>query len=171
MTAAARALYAAGIRPHFRWREFAMLVVVAVALITGWASLSSFRAGQVGLGEASLLVTYLAFVFGIHLAFVITGRRMDQILFPTAAMLGGISLLLMQRLPQDLVEQSIAGRDLTLAPLQLVWIAAGFVILAALAIFVRSDGWLRRYKYTWAAVGIGLLLLVFLFGEVTGGRA
>ena len=46
---------------------------------------------------------------------------------------------------------------------------AGFLILAALAIFVRSDGWLRRYKYTWAALGIALLLLVFLFGEVTGG--
>jgi cell division protein FtsW len=50
-----------------------------------------------------------------------------------------------------------------------VWVTAGFLILATLAIFVRSDGWLRRYKYTWAAVGILLLLLVFLFGEVTGG--
>jgi len=169
MTAAARALYAVGIRPHFRWRELGLLVVVSAALVAGWASLSSFRAGELALGEAGLLVSYLALAFAIHVAFVITGRRMDQILFPTATMLAGISLLLMQRLPQDLVEQSIAGRDLTLAPLQLVWIASGFVILAALAIFVRSDGWLRRYKYTWAAAGIGLLLLVFLFGEVTGG--
>ena len=75
----------------------------------------------------------------------------------------------MQRLPQDLVVQSVGGKDLGLVALQLVWIIAGFLILAALAIFVRSDGWLRRYKYTWAAIGIGLLLLVFLFGEVTGG--
>jgi cell division protein FtsW len=34
---------------------------------------------------------------------------------------------------------------------------------------VRSDGWLRRYKYTWAATGIALLLLVFIFGSVVGG--
>ena len=34
---------------------------------------------------------------------------------------------------------------------------------------MRSDGWLRRYKYTWAAAGIFLLLLVFVFGDVTGG--
>ena len=169
MTAATRALYSFGIRPHFRWREFRLLVLVAITLAVGWTSLESFRNGQLELGEASLLVIYLAFVFAIHLAFVITGRRMDQVLFPTAALLGGISLLLMQRLPQDLVVQSVAGRDLGLAPLQLVWLIAGFLILAALAIFVRSDGWLRRYKYTWAAVGIGLLLLVFLFGEVTGG--
>ena len=31
--------------------------------------------------------------------------------------------------------------------------------------------WLRRYKYTWAAAGIGLLLLTFVFGtEVNGQR-
>jgi cell division protein FtsW (lipid II flippase) len=34
---------------------------------------------------------------------------------------------------------------------------------------VRSDGWLRRYKYTWAALGVALLLLVFVFGSVVGG--
>jgi cell division protein FtsW (lipid II flippase) len=164
-----RALYSVGIRPHFRWRELRLLVVVAAALLIGWASLESFRAGQLALGEASVILTYLGAVFVIHVAFVITGRRMDQILFPTAVLLAGISLLLMQRLPQDLVIQNIVGRDLGLAALQLVWVLVGFAILAVLAIFVRSDGWLRRYKYTWAAVGIGLLLLVFLFGEVTGG--
>ena len=37
-----------------------------------------------------------------------------------------------------------------------------FGVLATLAIFVRSDAWLRRYKYSWAALGIGLLLLVFV---------
>ena len=36
---------------------------------------------------------------------------------------------------------------------------------------VRQDGWLRYYRYTWAAAGIGLLLLVFLLGdEVNGAR-
>jgi cell division protein FtsW len=75
----------------------------------------------------------------------------------------------MNRLPQDLVVQSIAGRELPLGPLQLAWILLGFSLLAAIAIFVRSDGWLRRYKYTWAAAGIALLLLVFVFGDVVGG--
>jgi len=164
-----RALYGAGIRPHFRWREFRLLVVVAITLLIGWASLETFRTSQLALGEVGLLATYLGAAFVIHVAFVITGRRMDQILFPTAVLLAGISLLLMQRLPQDLVVQQVGGQELGLAPLQLVWVLVGFTILATLAIFVRSDGWLRRYKYTWAAVGIGLLLLVFLFGEVTGG--
>ena len=169
MTSMARALHNVGIRPSLRRRETALLALVALTLLVGWASLESHRSGQLQLGNAQLLVTYLGLSFVIHAWFVITGRRMDQVLFPTAVLLAGISLLLMQRLPQDLAVQSIAGNELTLASLQLVWIGLGFVILAALAILVRSDGWLRRYKYTWAAVGIGLLLLVFVLGEVTGG--
>jgi cell division protein FtsW (lipid II flippase) len=39
------------------------------------------------------------------------------------------------------------------------------------AIVVRSDSWLRLYKYTWAAAGVGLLLLTFAFGrEINGQR-
>ncbi|HYI21169.1 MAG TPA: FtsW/RodA/SpoVE family cell cycle protein [Candidatus Limnocylindrales bacterium] len=169
MIAMRRALFSVGIRPHLRWRELGLLTIVALTLVVGWASLQSFRSGQLEMGEASLLFTYLLAIFVIHTAFVITGRRMDEILFPTAAMLAGISLLLMERLPQDLVTQQILGRELGLADVQLAWTLLGFTVLAATAILVRSDGWLRRYKYTWAALGIGLLLLVFVFGEVTGG--
>jgi cell division protein FtsW (lipid II flippase) len=121
------------------------------------------------MGDATLLAIYLAALAIIHVAFVIAGRRLDEILFPAAALLAGISLLLMNRLPQDLVVQSVGGVELPLGPLQLVWILLGFTLLAAIAILVRSDGWLRRYKYTWAAAGIALLLLVFVFGSVVGG--
>jgi len=169
MTAATRALHRIGIRPRVRRRELGLLIVVSLALIVGWASYVSFRDGEFGLVDTTVLMTYLVAVFAIHALFVITGRRMDEILFPAAAMLGGISILMMQRLPQDLIVQSVAGRELGLGELQLVWMLIGFTLLAAAAIFVRSDGWLRRYKYTWAALGISLLLLVFLFGEVTGG--
>jgi cell division protein FtsW (lipid II flippase) len=145
------------------------LLVVGAALVVGWISLESFRSGQIGPGNISLLAVYLGALALIHVAFVVSGRRMDEILFPTAALLAGISLLLMNRLPQDLVVQSVAGTELPLGPLQLVWILLGFTLLAVSAVFVRSDGWLRRYKYTWAAAGIALLLLVFAFGSVVGG--
>ena len=158
-----------GIRPRPRWLELRLLVVAGVALVIGWLSLDFFRNGAIGPTDLSLLTTYLVALGLIHLAFVITGRRMDEILFPTAALLAGISLLLMNRLPQDLVVQSVAGIELPLGRLQLVWILLGFVLLGVTAVVVRSDGWLRRYKYTWAAAGIALLLLVFAFGSVVGG--
>jgi cell division protein FtsW (lipid II flippase) len=163
------ALARSGIRPRPRWRELQLLVVVALALVVGWVSLESFRTTVIGPGDMSPLTIYLGVLAVIHLAFVITGRRMDEILFPTAALLAGISLLLMNRLPQDLVVQSVAGMELPLGRLQLVWILLGFTLLGVTAVLVRSDGWLRRYKYTWAAAGIALLLLVFAFGSVVGG--
>ena len=169
MTAALRTLNRVGIRPHLRRRELTLLVVVGLALTVGWASYVSFRDGRLELADTGLLTTFLVALAVIHLLFVITGRRMDEILFPAAALLSGISLLMMQRLPQDLVVQSVGGTELGLGPLQLIWILLGLAVLAATAILVRSDGWLRRYKYTWAAAGIALLLLVFVFGEVTGG--
>ncbi|HSH22160.1 MAG TPA: FtsW/RodA/SpoVE family cell cycle protein, partial [Candidatus Caenarcaniphilales bacterium] len=169
MTVVTRALYRVGIRPHLRMRELSLLALVGLTLTSGWASLQSYRAGRLELGDMTLLTVYLGTLAVIHIAFVITGRRMDQVLLPAAAMLGGLSLLLMARLPQDLAAQSFAGRVLPLAPLQLLWIVLAFSLLAVIAIVVRSDGWLRRYKYTWAALGIGLLLLVFVFGEVTAG--
>ena len=169
MTAAARALNRFGIRPRLRRRELGLLILVSIALTVGWISYVSYRDSKLELADAGILTTYLVALFVIHALFVVSGRRMDEVLFPTAAMLAGISLLMMQRLPQDLVTQQVAGRDLGLGQLQLVWILFGFGLLAATALLVRSDGWLRRYKYTWAAAGIFLLLLVFIFGDVTGG--
>jgi cell division protein FtsW (lipid II flippase) len=169
MTAVVAGLNRIGIRPHLRKREFGLLAVVSVALIVGWMSYVSFRDGQLELTDTSMLTTYIAALFVIHFVFVMCGRRMDEILFPAAALLAGVSLIMMQRLPQDLVTQNVAGSELGLGQLQLVWVLLGLVVLGTIAVVVRSDGWLRRYKYTWAAVGIFLLLLVFVFGDVTGG--
>jgi peptidoglycan glycosyltransferase len=77
----------------------------------------------------------------------------------------------MERLPQDLVTQTFLGVELGLADVQLVWLVLAMTIATSIAVVVRSDAWLRRYKYTWAAVGVGLLLLTFVLGtEVNGSR-
>ena len=118
------------------------------------------------------LAIYLAVLVGVHLAQVLAGRRTDQVLLPTVGMLGGICLLLMERLPQDLVNQTFVGTTLRARP--------GPARVAAhrprrssttLAIVVRSDSWLRLYKYTWAAAGVGLLLLTFVLGVDVNGAA
>jgi peptidoglycan glycosyltransferase len=157
------------IRPRPRTREMALLLAVGVALFAGWASLRATAPRDAAVGDSAALLAYLALLGAIHLAFVLTGRRMDQILFPVVALLGGLSLLLMLRLPQDLVVQDFGGLSLGLGRLQLLWLALSFTLLAVLAIVVRSDGWLRYYKYTWAAAGIALLLLVFVLGDETNG--
>ena len=158
------------IRPRPRWLELRLLLLVAVAIAVGSISLNATVNGTFRLYDVQGIVIYVGALLLAHLAQVLAGRRTDQILLPTAAMLGGISLLLMERLPQDLVTQNFFGSTLTLAEVQLVWLLVAIAIATTLGIVVRSDAWLRRYKYTWAAAGVALLLLTFVFGTDVNGQ-
>ncbi|MEO8437619.1 MAG: FtsW/RodA/SpoVE family cell cycle protein [Chloroflexota bacterium] len=159
------------IRPRPRWLELKLLGLVAIALAVGSLSLGATVNGVFALYDPQGLAIYVAALFGAHAAHVVSGRRTDQVLLPTVAFLGGISLLLMQRLPQDLVTQTFFGTSFGLAEVQLIWLLLALGLATTLGIVVRSDSWLRRYKYTWAAVGVGLLLLTFVFGtEINGQR-
>ena len=166
------------IRPRPRWTELWLLVLVAITLITGSISLNAtLRARGLDRGAPipdgtfapyapTFLAMYLGALLFAHLAQVVAGRRTDQVLLPAVGLLGGISLLLMERLPQNL-----AGQFGGLAQTQLVWLLVALGIMTTLAIVVRSDAWLRLYKYTWAAAGVGLLLLTFVLGrDVNGAR-
>jgi cell division protein FtsW (lipid II flippase) len=165
----------AAIRPRARRRESGLLIIVAVVLLLGSVSLGATQRELAGQkitwlpADAGQLVVYLTALFGAHLALVLAGRRSDQVLLPTIGLLGGISLLLMERLPQSLVTQSLAGRTFGLASIQLGWLLLALAVITIVALAVRSDAWLRRYKYTWAAAGISLLLLTFLFGNEVNG--
>jgi cell division protein FtsW (lipid II flippase) len=180
MTAGAPALprIFGSIRPRPRWREARLLAIVAAAIIVGSVSLElAQRGGETppGVGftpaEPLHLLVYLGVLAAAHLAQVLTGRRTDQVLLPAVGLLGGISLLLMERLPQRLVVQRFAGAEFGLADVQLIWLVLSVVLATTLAIVVRSDRWLRTYKYTWAAAGVGLLLLTFVLGtEINGQR-
>jgi cell division protein FtsW (lipid II flippase) len=166
----------AGVRPRFRGRELGLLGLVAIALVVGSISLGStarYRNGQdtIAPADPGLLALYLGALLLAHVAQVLAGRRTDQVLLPTVGLIGGMGLLLMERLPQSLVEQHVFGTTLGLATVQIAWLLIAVTIITVLAIVVRSDNWLRLYKYTWAAFGVGLLLLVFVLGrDVNGAR-
>ena len=186
MSAAAQARPFAGLRfrPRPRQTELALLAIVAVALVAGAGTLGATQrlraATEAGRTLAVLdfsppdargLLVYLLALLLVHVAFVLVGRRTDQVLLPAVGMLAGIGLLLMQRLPQGLVTQTYGSSDLGLGQLQLAWLLVSLAVITVLAVAVRSDAWLRTYKYTWAAVGILLLLLTFAFGsDVNGAR-
>ena len=158
-------------RPIVRRRELGLLLAVAAALALGNLSLGLTRAGSLTVVDPAGLLIYLGALVAVHLALVTAGRRVDEVLLPTVGLLGGIGLLLAERLPQDLVVQRVGSTVLGLASLQLVWLILALVIAAVVAITVRSDRWLRLYKYTWAAAGLGLLALTFVLGtDVNGTR-
>jgi hypothetical protein len=177
VTVAAAARSRAGfgpIRPRVRRRELGLLALVAVALVVGSVSLGATRAeladGSLRLGAArpGEIAIYLGALFAAHLAQVLAGRRTDQVLLPTVGLLGGLGLLLMERLPQDLAGSALDGSP-GLGGVQLAWLVVAIGVMTVLAIVVRTDAWLRRYKYTWAAAGIGLLLLTFVLSDESNG--
>lgn len=159
------------IRPRARWQEARLLAIVAAAIIAGSVSLAGATRRELEPYDPWGLGIYLGALLAAHAAQVLAGRRTDQFLLPSVGLLGGVSLLLMERLPQDLVVQRFFGAEFGLAQVQLVWLIGAIVVATTLGIVVRSDSWLRRYKYTWAAAGVGLLLLTFVFGtEINGQR-
>ena len=154
-----------------RRRELGLLLAVSAALLLGSLSLGFTRTGHPVLAHPAGILVYLGTLAGVHIALVVAGRRLDEVLLPAVGMLGGIGLLLAERLPQDLVVQQIGSTVLGLASLQLIWLVLALVVATVVAIAVRSDRWLRLYKYTWAALGLGLLALTFVFGtDVNGSR-
>jgi cell division protein FtsW (lipid II flippase) len=158
------------IHPRPRWTELRLLGIAAIALVAGSLSLGAGLTGQLTLHAPVSLTIYLVALGSAHLAQVLAGRRSDEVLLPVVGLLGGISLLLMQRLPQDLQTMELGDTTLGLGDVQLVWLVLAIGIATTLGIVVRSDSWLRRYKYTWAAAGIALLLLTFVFGSDVAGQ-
>lgn len=158
-----------GVKPRPRPRELGLLVLVAVVLVAGSVSLGLYRTHRLDPADGGVVVSYLIALGLGHVAQVLAGRRTDQVLLPAMGLLGGIGLLVMIRLPQELVQQSFGGTTLGLAQAQLAWLVLAIVVASVLAIIVRNDSWLRLYKYTWAAAGIALLLATFVLGRDRNG--
>lgn len=158
-------------RPRARLRELGLLVAVVTALGIGSLSLGLLRTGRLEPADPLGIVLFAVGLLVAHGVLVVSGRRLDEVILPGAAFLGGVGLLVMERLPQDLVVQEIGPWTLGLGELQLLWLGMALAVATTIAVAFRSDRWLRLYKYTWAAAGLVLLGLTFLFGsEVNGSR-
>jgi cell division protein FtsW (lipid II flippase) len=81
----------------------------------------------------------------------------DPYMFPTAAVLASIGLVELYR-----IKESYAIK-------QAGWFALGLVFFCATIVLLRDYRVLERYRYTIAAVSIGLLLLPRVVGQATNG--
>jgi cell division protein FtsW (lipid II flippase) len=155
------------------WRgtELRLLLPLVVLVPLGFALAHIVAAGKPDPGPLGLALAYVGLVLGAHVALVLLGHRGDQVLLPLAATIGGVGLVMLNRLPQALAGMNLFGVDVGMATTQLVWFAISLVAMVAIAVFFRDDGILRHYKYTWALAGAGLLVITFLFGtEINGAR-
>ncbi|HEV8655282.1 MAG TPA: FtsW/RodA/SpoVE family cell cycle protein [Candidatus Limnocylindria bacterium] len=141
--------------------ELGLLFWVAALGITGSVAVAAAEAAGFRPQQLVVPMTFVVVAFALHLFLAARGIRGDQLLLPIAAALTAIGLVLVQRLASNLLLQ------------QLSWtlIAAG--AFAATILIPRDLTALSRFKWTWALLGVLLLvspLLPVVGREVNGAR-
>ena len=144
-----------------RGSELRLLVWVAAIAVTGSVAVAAAETTAFDRSQLAVPVVFIALAVALHVFLVARGFRGDQILLPMAAVLSAIGLILVQRLASSLLAQ------------QLTWtvIAAGAFI--ATLLIPRDLTALARFKWTWALLGVLLLvspLLPVIGREVNGAR-
>jgi cell division protein FtsW (lipid II flippase) len=148
-----------------------MLLPLALLVPLGFVVTNIARTGSLDPGPLGLAATYVTMFLAAHGVLVLSGNRGDPLLLPLVGTIGGIGLVMLNRLPQDLRGTNLFGLQLGMAETQVLWMGVGLVAMLAVAIGLRDDGFLRHYKYTWAIGGAALLIFTFLFGvEENGAR-
>jgi cell division protein FtsW (lipid II flippase) len=157
-------------RPRTRRNVELALLLLAVAIVVlayvnvGLSVSGAFPPGLIT-DSAGLLVISLAF----HLLLRWRASYADPLLLPIVTLLNGLGLVMIHRL--DIAHgRSISGG---LALKQLTWSALAVAIAAVVLVVLRDHRTLRRYTFTAAVVGFGLLILPLVPGigrTVNGSR-
>jgi len=133
-----------------------------VLLIGGlYALAGEGRAGSLPANIGPFLALIFALLLVGHLVMRRWAPEADPILLPVAGLLNGIGYVFIARLSSSQ------------ASAQAVWSALGMAAFVATIVFVRRVRDLERYRYTFGALGLLLLLLPLLphFGEdINGAR-
>jgi cell division protein FtsW (lipid II flippase) len=130
-----------------RARELFGLLPVSLLVTGGFTAVLITRSSQIN----KVTITYGLFFLGCCLfAHVFIRARLpnaDPYLFPLAALLAAFGLVMIYRIDPKFARQ------------QAEWFVVGLVLFCATIVFLRDHRVLERYRYTIAAVSIGLLLL------------
>jgi cell division protein FtsW (lipid II flippase) len=135
-----------------RNRELLALVPASLLLTAGFAAVFIERNDVLTNVSLTYGAIFLGLCLAAHVVLRFTLPYADPYLFPLFAVLACFGLVMIYRI------------DDTLAREQAQWFVIGLGLFAATIILLRDYRVLERYRYTVAAVGIGLLLLPRLPG-------
>lgn len=136
-----------GRRPARRRTELG-LIVLAVVLTGGLYVLAGFgKAGSLPTNIVPFLIIIFALLLAAHVAMRFLAPNADPILLPTAGLLNGVGYVFIARLnPAEASKQAL-------------FTAIGVGLFIATLAVIRRARDLERYRYIFAFVGIGTLLL------------
>jgi len=144
-----------------RWKEFLLLIAASIIPFVGWISVDLAREGRVVAGNVIYPLCMVAMFIVAHLVLRLLRPDADPVIFPVAAALCFMGIILLFRLNDHM------------ARLQLIWMGVGLAAMLALTAWLKDYRILARYRYTLAVAGLVLLLstmLPFISKEVNGAR-
>jgi len=130
-----------------RSRELFGLVPVTLLVTAGFTAVLITRSAQTGTVTLTYGAIFLGCCLFAHIFIRVRLPDADPYIFPLAALLAAFGLVMIYRI------------DPTFAIKQAGWFVFGELLFCATIVFLRDYRVLERYRYTIAAVSIGLLLL------------
>src|SRR5581483_6070620 len=130
--------------------ELGLIVLVALITAGAYALASLGKSASLPANIGPFLAIILAMLAVAHVAVRRLAPRGDAVLLPVAGLLNGLGYVFIARL-----DQSLAG-------LQAVWPGLGILAFVATLVVVRQARDLERYRYSFALLGVGLLMMPLL---------
>ena len=130
--------------------ELGLVLLAAVLTVGAYVLAGLGRSASLPVNVVPFLLIILGLLAAGHVATRQWAPGADGILLPLAGLLNGVGYVFIARLDTDL------------AALQAVWTAFGMGAFVATLALVRRTRDLERFRYTFALVGIGLLLMPLL---------
>jgi cell division protein FtsW (lipid II flippase) len=140
-----------------RTRELFGLLPVSLLVSGGFAAVLITRSHDVSDATATYGAVFLGLCVFAHLFIRARLPDADPYLFPLAALLAAVGLVMIYRIDADLARK------------QAQWFVGGLVFFVATIVLLRDHHVLERYRYTIAAASIGLLMLPRLLGVTVNG--
>ena len=143
--------------------EASLLVLATVIAIGGYWLTSLAKSPGVPHRLALYAGTYIGVYLVCHLAVRRFAPAADPLFLPIAALLNAVGLVLIARLD--------VARHQNLAGAQLRWLVISGAVFVATLVVVKDVRVLARYRYSWAAAAIVLILLPITphLGETING--
>jgi peptidoglycan glycosyltransferase len=142
-----------------RSTELGLLLLAVLVIVGAYVLMGLGRTASLPADIGPFLAWVLVLLLVAHIATRLFARGADPVLLPVAALLNGIGFVLISRVDNDL------------AALQSTWTMVGIGAYVLTLVVVRRVQELARYKWTFALVGLGLLILPFVpsVGRVING--
>ena len=149
---------------RYRRQELGLFIIPFMILLLEMTQLLLARSLRTGVVQTSSLTVknlptiqglipvlgLIAVLLGINVLLSFTFPKADQVLLPLVGLLSGIGVLMATRLGPNL----LPNPDPALGSRQLLWVILGLMVFLITLLSLRNMNWLRRYKYTWALLGI-----------------